>query len=177
MHQELIHVVTKPASWDWLKEVGVLAYIPHSWPCALNLLTDLLHRNKVSLCHTLKHSATCDVQDAELHGGRGNISIRCVFASGSKARGCHVEIRNSSIDKLTTFLMNVTRSGNPLSHTAEQTVTGLIPGSYEVFIFDWERDGSVASTPSYVGHANISEPVTVNTSTTPTVGKTTQVGK
>ena len=88
-----------------------------------------------------------------------------------------MEIRYSSIDKITTFLMNVSRSGNPLPHTAEQTVTGLAPGSYEVFISDLERDGSVASTPSYVGFANISEPVTVNTSATPTVGKTAQVGK
>ena len=91
------------------------------------------------------------MQNAELHGGRGNISIQCVFASGSKARGCHVVIRNSSIQ------MNVTRSGNPLSHTAEQTVTGLIPGSYEVLIFDWESDGSFSSTPSFVGHAAIGE--------------------
>ena len=105
------------------------------------------------------------------------MSIQCVFAFGSQARGCHVEIRNSSIDEITIFLVNVTRSGNPLSHTAEQTVTGLTPGSYEVFIFDWERDGSVPSAPSYVGHANISEPVTVNTSATPTDGKTAQGGK
>ena len=72
-----------------------------------------------------------------------------MFASGSQARGCHVEIRNSSIQ------MNIMRSGSPLSHTAEQTVTGLTPGSYEVFIFDWERDGSLSSTPSYVGHVNV----------------------
>jgi len=62
-----------------------------------------------------------------------------------------VVIRNSSIQ------INVTRSGNPLSHTAEQTVTGLIPGSYEVLIFDWESDGSFSSTPSFVGHAAIGE--------------------
>ena len=60
-----------------------------------------------------------------------------------------MEIRNSSIQ------MNIMRSGSPLSQIAEQTVTDLIPGSYEVFIFDWERDGSVASTPSYVGHVNV----------------------
>ena len=89
------------------------------------------------------------MQDVELHGGRENVSIECVFASGSQARGCHVEIRNSSIQ------MNITRSGSPLSQIAEQTVTGLSPGSYEVHIFDWERDGSVASTPSYVGHVNV----------------------
>ena len=47
------------------------------------------------------------------------------------------------------------RSGSPLSQIAEQTVTGLTTGSYEVFIFDWERDGSVASTPSYVGNATV----------------------
>ena len=117
------------------------------------------------------------MQNAELRAGRGNMSIRCVFASGSQARGCHVEIRNSSIYKIISPSINVTRSGDPQSHTAKQTMSGLAPGSYEVLVFDWERDGSVASTPSYVGHANISEPVTVNTSTTPTVGKTTQVGK
>ena len=84
------------------------------------------------------------------------MSIQCVFASGSQARGCQVEIGNYSIQ------MNITRSGRPLSQIAEQTVTGLTLGRYEVFIFDWERDGSVASTPSYVGHVN----VTADTSTT-----------
>ena len=84
--------------------------------------------------------------------------IQCVFAPGSQARGCRVEIRTSSIQ------MNITRSGSPLSHTAEQTVTGLTPGSYEVFIFDWERDGSFASTPSYVGHVSLTEHPTVTTS-------------
>ena len=51
--------------------------------------------------------------------------------------------------------MNILRSGSPLSHIAEQIVTDLTLGSYEVFIFDWERDGSVASTPSYVGYVNV----------------------
>ena len=89
------------------------------------------------------------MQDVELYGGRENITIQCMFALGSQATGCHVEIRNPSIQ------MNITRSGSPLSQIAEQTVTGLTPSSYEVFIFDWERDGSVASTPSYVGNATV----------------------
>ena len=70
-------------------------------------------------------------------------------------RVCGLEIRNSSTEKITSFSMNMMRSGNPLSHTAEQTVTRLTPGSYEVLIFDWERDGSLSSTPSYVGHVNV----------------------
>ena len=61
--------------------------------------------------------------------------------------------------------MNMTRSGNQLSHTAEQTVTGLIPGSYEVVIFDWERDGALSSTPSYVGCVNVTA-LDVDTSAT-----------
>ena len=102
-----------------------------------------------------------------LDGGGENISINCVFASGSQARGCYVEIRNSSTEKITSFSMNMTRSGNPLSHTAEQTVTGLTLGSYEVFIFDWERDGSLSSTPSYVSHVNVTAfDLEVDTSTT-----------
>ena len=60
-----------------------------------------------------------------------------------------MEIKNSCIQ------MNITRSGRPLLQIAEQTVTGLTLGRYKVFIFDWERDGSVASTPSYVGHVNV----------------------
>ena len=110
------------------------------------------------LYHTLKHSATYDVQYAEIHGGKENISIQCVFASGSQARGCCVEIRNSSIK------MNITRHSSPLSRIAEQTMTGLVPGSYEVFIFDWENNGSVSYTPSYVGHVNVTEFASVATS-------------
>ena len=120
------------------------------------------NHHSTSLHHTLTHSATYDVQDVEIHGGSENISIQCVFASGSQARGCHVEIRNSSIK------INITRSSSLQSQTAEQTVTGLAPGSYEVLIFDWERDGSVSSTPSYVGHVNVTALDTSTTSVPPT---------
>ena len=108
------------------------------------------------------HSATYDVQQVKLHGGQGNVSIQCVFAPGSQARGCYVEIGNSSIQ------MNVTRSGRPLSNSAEQTVTGLTPGSYEVLIFDLESDGSFSPTPSNVGHVNVSETAVFPTSVPPT---------
>ena len=61
------------------------------------------------------------------------------------------------------------RSGSPLSQIAEQTVTGLTPGSYEVFIFDWERDDSLSSTPSYVGHVTVTplEPAVFTSTKTP----------
>ena len=61
------------------------------------------------------------------------------------------------------------RSGSPLSQIVEQTVTGLTPGSYEVFIFDWERDGSLSSTPSYVGHVIVTplEPAVFTSTKTP----------
>ena len=63
--------------------------------------------------------------------------------------------------------MNITRSGSPLSNSAEQAVTGLTLGSYEVLIFDWERDGSLSSTPSHVGHVNVTAfDLEVDTSTT-----------
>ena len=68
-----------------------------------------------------------------------------------------MQIRNLSIQR------NISRSGNSLS--AEQTVTGLIPGSHEVLIFDWERNGSLSSTPSYVGRVNVTA-LDVDTSTT-----------
>ena len=73
-----------------------------------------------------------------------------------------MEIGNSSIQ------MNITRSGSPLSNSAEQTVTGLTLGNYEVLIFDWERDGSLSPTPSYVGHVNVSETAVFPTSVSPT---------
>ena len=62
-----------------------------------------------------------------------------------------MEIRNSSIQ------MNIARSGSPLSQIAEQTINKLTPGSYEVLIFDWERDGTFASTPSHKIHVNVTE--------------------
>ena len=113
---------------------------------------------------SVTHSATYDVQDVELQVGGENISIQCVFASGSQARGCYVEIRNISLN----ITMNITRSGSPLSQIAKQTVTGLTPGSYEVFIFDWESDDSVASTPSYV---IVTDTATVGTTSTTSTTK------
>ena len=107
------------------------------------------------------HSATYDVQHVELHGGTRSVFIQCMFASGSQARGCRIEIRNSSIQ----ITQNITKVDDPQSHTAEQTVTGLTPGSYEVLIFDWERDGSFASTPSYTGHISVTEVLPVQPTT------------
>ena len=87
----------------------------------------MLTMTVMSLSH--KNSATYDVQDAQLHGGRENISIQCVFASGSQARGSHVKISNSSVQ------ININRNGDSQSHTPEQTVTVLAPERlYEVFI-------------------------------------------
>ena len=114
------------------------------------------------LCHTLKHSATYDVQDVELCVEGRSIFIECMFASGSQAKGCHVEIRNSSVSDL-----NISRIGHPPSRTAKQDVTGLTLGSYKVFIFDWESDGSFASTPSYVSYANVTGILTINSSALP----------
>ena len=91
------------------------------------------------------------------------MSIHCVFASGSQATGCHVKINGSFIQ------MNITRSGSLLLNTAEQTVTGIAQGSYEVFVFDWERDGSLAFTPSYVGHVNVTEPNLLTSLPSPTI--------
>jgi len=107
------------------------------------------------------HSATYDVQDAKIRGGAENISIQCVFAPGSQARGCHMKIRK------TTVQVNKTRSGNL---TEEQIVTGLTPGSYEVLIFDWEEDGSIATTPSHLDHVHLTGPAD---SSTPTSVSTT----
>ena len=48
--------------------------------------------------------------------------------------------------------VSITRSGN---HTAKEIVTGLAPGSYEVRIFDWEEDGSIATTSSHQDHVQV----------------------
>ena len=53
--------------------------------------------------------------------------------------------------------MNISRSDDSQS----QTVT-IAPGSYEVLIFDWEKNGSVASTPSYVGRVNVTDIPIIN---------------
>ena len=72
--------------------------------------------------------------------------------------------------KIRHTLMNITRNitisrnGSPLSHTVERTVNRLVLGSYEVLIFDIERDGLVASTPSYVRNATITGVLTIDSS-------------
>ena len=120
--------------------------------------------NFFSVTHS-KHLATYDVQDAEICGEKGSIYIRCVFASGSQAKGCHVKIQNFSIN-INDTSMNISRSGDSQS----QTVT-IAPGSYEVLIFDWEKNGSVASTPSYVGHVNVTD-IPITNSFSPTMTTT-----
>ena len=84
-----------------------------------------------------------------------------MFASRSQATGCHVKIRNSSVNISDTSI-NISRSGDSQSHTAEQTVTEIAPGGYEVLIFDWEKNGSVASTPSYEGHVSVTDIPIIN---------------
>ena len=76
-----------------------------------------------------------------------------------------MKISNSSVQ------ININRNGDSQSHTPEQTVTVLASErSYEVLVFDWESDGSVASSPSYVGHVNVSAPEVLS-SVPPTTGK------
>ena len=79
-----------------------------------------------------------------------------------------MKIRNSSTDKITISSINITRSGSQQSRTAEQTMTGLTQGKYEVLIFDWESNGSLASTPSYEGNIRVNKPASVTTSVSPT---------
>ena len=106
------------------------------------------------------------MQGAEIYGGIGTISIWCLFAPGSQAKGCHVTIGKTAIR------INVPRlSGDPPLQTAEQTVIDITPGSYEVLIFDWERDGSFSSTPSYVDHVNVTGPDILTSSMPPTIGR------
>ena len=72
----------------------------------------------------------------------------------------------------TAIRINVPRlSGDPPLQTAEQTVIDITPGSYEVLIFDWERDGSFSSTPSYVDHVNVTGPDILTSSMPPTIGR------
>ena len=55
------------------------------------------------------------------------------------------------------------------SQIAEETVSGLAPGSYEVRIYDWESDDSVPYKPSYEDYVIVSDNATVSTtSATPT---------
>jgi len=123
-------------------------------------------RQLFRICYIIPHLATYDVQGAEIYGGIGTISIWCLFAPGSQAKGCHVEIGKTAIR------INVPRlSGDPPLQTAEQTVIDITPGSYAVLIFDWERDGSFSSTPSYVDHVNVTGPDVLTSSMPPTIGR------
>jgi len=101
------------------------------------------------------------VQDAVIHVGGENISIQCIFARGSYARGCHVKIGNTTIPIM---------KPSDANRTVNKTMTGLTPGSYEVLIFDWEEDGSIATTPSHLDHVHLTGPAD---SSTPTSVSTT----
>ena len=75
-----------------------------------------------------------------------------------------MKIRNTAIQT------NITRSGN---QTEEEIVTGLAPGSYKIQIFDWEEDGSIATTSSHQDHVQVTGMVdsSTPTSVTTTAGR------
>lgn len=68
------------------------------------------------------------------------VVISCNFLSGSQSRGCHVKLqfRNNSI-----LALNIERADG--SDSVEKEI--IIGGNeiLDVFVFDWERDGTIGN--------------------------------
>ncbi len=86
---------------------------------------------------------TFDVQDLTANytyeqDGYGNIAVKCVFARGTRARGCIVVFRNGP----TIRNMPIMRSDEQSRTEALGVLYHLPDGEYEVIAYDLEFDGT-----------------------------------
>ena len=99
-------------------------------------------------CFTTSHLSpdTTDVQLAEVQNNQ-TVAVTCHFAEGSQALGCHVQL-NFSNDFQT---WNISREDESLTSCVVLEVnTTCYPSDCnlsQVYIYDWEADGTVGTLP------------------------------
>ena len=81
-----------------------------------------------------------------MEGRGGRISIICIFAEGSQARGCFVII--SRLGTEPSVVKNSEASREQGIGNATASFTGLPAGIYSIAILDIEEDGSIESRES-----------------------------
>ena len=82
------------------------------------------------------------MQEVIVNGNKGRIDVTCVFASGSRARGCVLFVDNMTNSSHQSI--NATRDNS--SPTASAIFSVSHNGTYEVTAFDIEEDGSFDSS-------------------------------
>lgn len=91
--------------------------------------------------HTTMYAGTHDVQNPEVIISTFDINISCTFLNNTKDLGLFV-IVNSAID------VHYFHRYRGEENLASLQITGLWPGSYNVSIYDLERDGLPQNTPA-----------------------------
>ena len=118
--------------------------------------------------------ATFDVQEVEVMSGHGTIYVTCVFATGSQAQGCRIELVTDGPPHLPSMEAEARRgelANGELEREASTSFTDLEAGTYNVLIFDIGVDGTFDLNNKSLHHELIEifspsiEPVQTHTST------------
>ena len=88
---------------------------------------------------------TTDVQSAEAqYDNNQTLLVTCHFAEGSQALGCHVQLSFSNDYQA----VNISREGGLL--TSHQFIETHFPAhcyQSQLYVYDWEADGTVGTLP------------------------------
>lgn len=101
----------------------------------INILCDLLFCIIISIIQSIS-TGTFDVQNIELlEDPPGNFCVHCIFANGSKAKGCHIKLEESMTESKAYR--------NTSSHACIQVAEG---GIYTLTVYDIEENETNAIT-------------------------------
>ena len=89
--------------------------------------------------------ATFDVQDWDIRRGDGALNVTCVFATGSLAQGCRIELVSDGPPhppSMEAEALRVELANGELEREASTSFTDLEAGTYNVLIYDVGVNGT-----------------------------------
>ena len=83
-----------------------------------------------------------DVQDFNVQVDGTMVTVTCILATGSVAKGCVVQL----LFETTNVTQNIVRQdGNSSIARGSLPIVGMVENKFEVRVFDYEDDSSVGS--------------------------------
>lgn len=116
------------------------------------------------------HFSTFDVQDFDFSLYGETIHFTCVFAEGSQARGCNVQL----LEGFTVFEQNIPRRCDNINTSTCLTAAisfsfrenAILPKAYTVKVFDWESNSEINySNPVFAQTVDFSNCIAISSCT------------